>query len=138
MPHVQRQPGQDRGVVAVADERLRRCAKIRRFEQRQQLHAAVAAAHGDQRGDGRIASTRRSKAAALQVGGAGQVALSPSKTLSSKHRLEPERPQLGDAGVESLARERAGGATTAMRSPGRSAGACAYVHANLAISAATA
>ena len=50
MPQPQCQPREQRRVVAVADEQLRRARRApARSQERQHLHAAVAAAHGNQR-----------------------------------------------------------------------------------------
>ena len=117
----QRQPGQQRRVVAVADERLGRPGEYRRIEQRQQLHAAIAAAHGDERGDRRDRPMRVGMPRRGSAGVPASIAALRSNTDVVVDRFEPERAKLGDAGLELVARKALAGATTATRSPGRSA-----------------
>ena len=87
------------------------------IEQRQQLRAAVAAAHRDQRRDRRIVPRiveRRGTHGGLPCN------VSPArKNALVVDRFEAETSELGDAGVELLPLERAGRARrSAMRSPG--------------------
>src|SRR5262249_47424782 len=101
------EPRQQRGVVAVADEGLRRAADLVPIEPWEDLDAAVAAAEGDERADRRIGPglTERRRA---DEGFAGGIARAREDRLVV-HRLVTEASQLGDAGVELEARERARG-----------------------------
>ena len=101
------QPREQRGVVAVADERLRGAADVVRVEQRQEVHAAVSAADGDQRGDRRIRP-------GLAEGGGARGVVARGEAMAREDRLVVDRlvsqaGQLGHAGVERRAAEGAGG-----------------------------
>ena len=76
-------------------------------EQRQHLDAAVSAPGGNKGGDGRILP-RPEKRGGSHVRRAGDVSLACENAVLVDG-LEPERPDLGDPGVEFLTLERAGG-----------------------------
>ena len=102
------QPGQQRRVVAVADERLWCAGEDLGIEQRQQVDAAVAAAGRDKRRDRRVRpgapgtpprATRRCRPHSERR----------SNTLSSNTGSKPSARSSASAGVEFVAREGAGG-----------------------------
>ena len=85
-----------------------------RVEQRQQLDAAVSAAHGDHRVDVRASPARRDQRARAGCGVPATIAAALEHAIV-EHRLEAEPPQLGDAGVELVARSNGlAGATSAI------------------------
>ena len=96
-----------RREIAVADERLAGGARLLAIEQRQQLPAAVSAAHAEQTLDGRIAPglTNRRRP---QLRRTGDISL-PREYRVVVHRFEAETPDLLDPLVELVAVERAGG-----------------------------
>ena len=104
-------------------------------EQRQQLHAAVAAARGDERRDRRIGPGLH-QIAARAAPRRRRVVVAREHALVVD-RLEAELPQLGDAGVELVARERAGGRDDGDAVAGAQRARLTH-DANRAISAATA
>ncbi len=126
MPQLRGQPRQERRVVAVADERLRRPRRIRlAIEQRQQLDAAVAAADGDERRDRRV---RPGRAAGRRATSAGPARYARrSNTLSSYTGSNPSARSSATPASNSSRANGLAGATTATRSPGaaRAASACA-------------
>ena len=100
MPQVSVSQRQQRRVVAVADERLGGAAKPARVEQRQQLHAAVSAAGGDERGDAGSCPGRRGAPRRATSRRARCVARRARRRVSCEHRLETEARNSCHAGLE--------------------------------------
>ena len=100
------QPDQQRRVVAVADEDLRLPAHHPGIEQWQQLHAAVAAARGDDSPDVRI-RPRLHQVARAQLRPTGEIVVAREDGVGVDG-IESELTKLVHAGVELLAGERTG------------------------------
>ena len=103
-PALTGQPRQQRRVVAVADEQLRMPRDLCAIEQRQQVHAAIPAAHRQQRGHGRIDPVS-GKGSRPNLRRPGKVAGLLSKDGVIEHRHEPEPLDFGNAARELVAVE---------------------------------
>src|SRR4029453_8672874 len=101
------EPGEQRRVVAVAHEYLGVSSYLRRVQERQQVHAAIAATGSDNASDRRI-HPRAQKVLEPELRRSGEV-LGPGKDVVGVHRLEPELAQLEDSGLELVTAKRAGG-----------------------------
>src|SRR6185436_13778071 len=97
---------QERGQIAITDERLARLPNLGLVEQRQDLRAAVAAAYADDSGDARIPE-RLADAFRTDGWRPGHIALTLEQGLVID-RLECQPPDLGDSQLEFLADEGAG------------------------------
>src|SRR5215831_9198668 len=93
-----REERQDRRQVAVADERLARTTGLAGIEQREQLHASVAAANANQRRNRRV-RPRAPDGAGAQCRRSRDELL-PREDGFVEDRLESEAPQLVDAAIE--------------------------------------
>ena len=103
---VVREPRQQRRIVAVADEGFGCAADLVAIEIRQELDAAVASAHGDERTHRRIApgADERVRPQRRLTGGIPR----PREDAFVVDRLIPEAAQFGHTGVELVTRKWAG------------------------------